>query len=66
MRRYAVLLACVSTCAVGQTAMQPVSSPPPSLVANAPKLPPEWEQKAREIYKTAVETPTVAGRHRGW
>jgi hypothetical protein len=26
------------------------------------KLPPAWQAKAREIYKTAVETPTVAGR----
>jgi acetylornithine deacetylase/succinyl-diaminopimelate desuccinylase-like protein len=62
MRRFALLLACVSTCAVAQTAAQPISSPPPSTIANAPKLPPQWERTAREIYKTAVETPTVAGR----
>ena len=62
MRRAAFLLACVSTCASAQSA-QPISSPPPSTLANAPKLSPEWEKKAREIYKTAVETPTVAGRH---
>jgi acetylornithine deacetylase/succinyl-diaminopimelate desuccinylase-like protein len=63
MRRFAVLLACVSTCAFAQPTAQPISSPPPSTLANAPNLPAEWERKAREIYKTAVETPTVAGRH---
>jgi acetylornithine deacetylase/succinyl-diaminopimelate desuccinylase-like protein len=52
----------VSTAAVAQTPPPPVSSPPPATLTNAPKLPPEWEQKARDIYKTAVETPTVAGR----
>ena len=62
MRRFALLLACVSTAAVAQTAAQPISSPPPSTLANAPQLPPQWEKTAREIYKTAVETPTVAGR----
>ena len=44
------------------TAQAPISSPPPSTLTNAPKLPPEWEQKARDIYRTAVEIPTVAGR----
>jgi acetylornithine deacetylase/succinyl-diaminopimelate desuccinylase-like protein len=63
MRCVALLLACVSTAAVAQAPSQPISSPPPSTLANAPKLPPAWEQKARDIYKTAVETPTVA--HRG-
>ncbi len=63
MRRFAVLLACVSTCVLGQTPTVAVNSPPPATLAKAPKLPPVWEQKAREIYKTAVETPTVAGRH---
>ena len=63
MRRFAVLLACVSTAALSQPATAPVSSPPPAALANAPKLPPKWEAKAREVYKTAVETPTVAGRH---
>ena len=63
MRRFALLLACVSTCALGQTPTVAINSPPPATLAKAPKLPPVWEQKAREIYKTAVETPTVAGRH---
>jgi acetylornithine deacetylase/succinyl-diaminopimelate desuccinylase-like protein len=63
MHRFALLLACVSTCALAQAAPTAITSPPPSTLANAPKLTPQWEQKAREIYKTAVETPTVAGRH---
>ena len=62
MRCVPLLLACVSTAAVAQAPSQPISSPPPSTLTNAPKLPPAWEQKARDIYKTAVETPTVAGR----
>jgi acetylornithine deacetylase/succinyl-diaminopimelate desuccinylase-like protein len=62
MHRFALLLACVSTCALAQASPNAITSPPPSTLANAPKLPPQWEQKAREIYKTAVETPTVAGR----
>jgi acetylornithine deacetylase/succinyl-diaminopimelate desuccinylase-like protein len=41
----------------------PVVSPPAATLKNAPKLPAEWEAIAREIYKTAVETPTVAGRN---
>jgi acetylornithine deacetylase/succinyl-diaminopimelate desuccinylase-like protein len=62
MRRVVALLAtCVSTVAVAQTS-PPISSPPPSTLANAPKLPQAWEQRAREIYTKAVETPTVAGR----
>ena len=44
------------------TAQTPISSPPPSTLKNAPKLPAEWEQKARDIYRTAVEIPTVPGR----
>ena len=62
MRCAALLLACVSTTAVAQTPPPPISSPPPSTLANAPKLPPAWEQQTREIYKTAVEIPTVARR----
>lgn len=62
MRRFALLLACVSTTALAQPASQPVNSPPAAALANAPQLPDTWERKAREIYKTAVETPTVAGR----
>ena len=62
MRCLVLLLACISTAAVAQTPPPPISSPPPSTLGNAPKLPPAWEQRAREIYKTAVEIPTVAGR----
>jgi acetylornithine deacetylase/succinyl-diaminopimelate desuccinylase-like protein len=62
MRCLALLLACLSTAAAAQAPPQPIQSPPPSTLANAPKLPPAWEQQVREIYKTAVETPTVAGR----
>jgi acetylornithine deacetylase/succinyl-diaminopimelate desuccinylase-like protein len=65
MRRLVLPLACVSTIAVAQTPPPPISSPPPATLMNAPKLPPAWEQKAREIYRTAVETPTVAGRGQG-
>jgi acetylornithine deacetylase/succinyl-diaminopimelate desuccinylase-like protein len=61
MRCVVLLLACVSTVSA-QTPSAPITSPPPSTLANAPKLPPEWERQARDIYKTAVETPTVAGR----
>jgi acetylornithine deacetylase/succinyl-diaminopimelate desuccinylase-like protein len=62
MRHSALLLACMSTAAVAQNPPPPISSPPASTLMNAPKLPPAWEQQARDIYKTAVETPTVAGR----
>ncbi|HET7575561.1 MAG TPA: M20/M25/M40 family metallo-hydrolase [Sphingomicrobium sp.] len=64
MRRFATLLAVLtSSAALAQAPTQaPISSPPPSTLANAKKLPPKWETTAREIYKTAVETPTVAGR----
>jgi acetylornithine deacetylase/succinyl-diaminopimelate desuccinylase-like protein len=62
MRCCALLLTCVSTVAAAQTPSPPIASPPPATLANAPKLPPAWEQKAREIYKAAVEIPTVAGR----
>ncbi len=63
MRRLAVLLACISCTALAQAPTIAINSPPPATLAKAPKLPPVWEQTAREIYKTAVETPTVAGRH---
>jgi acetylornithine deacetylase/succinyl-diaminopimelate desuccinylase-like protein len=59
MRLYLLPLVLISTAA---TAQAPISSPPPSTLTNAPKLPAEWEEKARDIYRTAVETPTVAGR----
>src|SRR3954452_10538515 len=65
MRCVALLLACLSTAAttaIAQAPSPPITSPPPSTLANAPKLPGAWEQKARDIYKTSVETPTVARR----
>jgi acetylornithine deacetylase/succinyl-diaminopimelate desuccinylase-like protein len=62
MHRVVLVLACLSTAAAAQTPPPPISSPPPSTLANAPRLPPAWEKEAREIYKTAVETPTVIGR----
>ncbi|MES2146882.1 MAG: M20/M25/M40 family metallo-hydrolase, partial [Pseudomonadota bacterium] len=54
MRRIALLLACLSASAI--------AAPPPDTLTGAKKLPPQWEATAREIYKTAVETQTVAGR----
>ena len=63
MRLFAVLLACISCTALAQAPTVAINSPPAATLVKAPKLPPVWEQKAREIYKTAVETPTVAGRH---
>ncbi|HYC33727.1 MAG TPA: M20/M25/M40 family metallo-hydrolase [Gemmatimonadales bacterium] len=62
MRRLVLPLLCIATTAVAQTSPAPLSSPPAATLANAPKLPPAWEQKTREIYQTAVEIPTVAGR----
>jgi acetylornithine deacetylase/succinyl-diaminopimelate desuccinylase-like protein len=59
----AILLVLASTTALAQEAGVPVISPPAPTLANARKLPPKWEATTREIYKTAVETPTVAGRH---
>jgi len=50
----AVLLVIASTAAA--------AGPPPSTLQKATKLPPQWESTTREIYKTAVEIPTVAGR----
>ena len=34
-----------------------------SALAAPAKLPPQWEATTREIYKTAVEMPTVSGRN---
>ena len=58
MRLFLLSLVLVSTAA----AQTPISSPPPATLRNAPKPPAEWEQRARDIYRTAVETPTVPGR----
>ena len=57
-----LLLAVTSTAALSQEAAQPLTSPPPATLAGAKQLPAKWEAATREIYKTAVETPTVKGR----
>lgn len=38
------------------------AAPPPNTLAGAKPLPAQWEAVTRDIYKTAVEMPTVAGR----
>lgn len=59
----ALLLTCTATAAVAQEPTQaPLSSPPQGTLQAAKPLPPKWEATAREIFRTAVETPTVAGR----
>ena len=64
MRTFLTLvLALTSTAGFAQEGGVPISSPPPNTLAGAPKLPPKWEATTREIYKTAVETPTVMGRN---
>ena len=63
MRLLALLLTFTATAALGQEAGQPVSSPPPATLEGAKKLPPKWETTTLEIYKTAVESPTVMGRN---
>ena len=40
-----------------------LAGPPAPTLQKASKLSPQWEATTREIYKTAVETPTVAGRN---
>ena len=63
IRSLAVSIALLtSTVAVVQDAQTPVNTPPPATLKGVKKLPPQWEATAREIYKTAVETPTVKGR----
>jgi acetylornithine deacetylase/succinyl-diaminopimelate desuccinylase-like protein len=63
IRSLAVSIALLtSTVAVAQDAQTPVNTPPPATLKGVKKLPPQWEATAREIYKTAVETPTVKGR----
>lgn len=44
------------------TSAAALAGPPAATLQKAGKLPPQWEATTREIYKTAVETPTVAGR----
>ena len=58
----AILLTLGSTTALSQTADAPITSPPQPALQGGQPLPSNWEATAREIYKTAVETPTVAGR----
>jgi acetylornithine deacetylase/succinyl-diaminopimelate desuccinylase-like protein len=57
-----LLLAFTASAALAQPATAPLNSPPDVLLKGARPLPPKWEATTREIYKTAVETPTVAGR----
>lgn len=38
------------------------AGPPPTTLVGAQTLPREWETVTRTIFRTAVETPTVAGR----
>lgn len=48
---------------VGAVASAASPAPPVPTTRNAPSLPPAWEAKTREIFRKAVETPTVAGRN---
>ena len=50
----AAMLAAVSSAAFAQT---------PSIVSQPAKLDSKWQAKARAIYETSVEIPTVAGRN---
>lgn len=58
----ALLLTATAAAAFAQESAAPLQSPPPPTLAAAPKLPAPWEAMTRELYKSAVETPTVAGR----
>ena len=51
----AASLLALSTASVGQTA--------PSIITQPTKLDAKWQARTRAIYKTIVETPTVAGRN---
>jgi acetylornithine deacetylase/succinyl-diaminopimelate desuccinylase-like protein len=62
MRTLAVFLAGLSTIAPAAP-QAPLNSPPPQLLRGAPSLPKQWQDEVREIHKTAVEIPTVAGRN---
>jgi acetylornithine deacetylase/succinyl-diaminopimelate desuccinylase-like protein len=55
-----LLLTLAATAALAQE--PPLNSPPQSVVSGGKPLPPRWEAKTRQIYKTAVEIPTVKGR----
>ena len=57
----ATLLAFTATGAMAQT-VPPVTSPPPATLTGAKPLDAKWEAVTREIYKFAIETPTVKGR----
>jgi acetylornithine deacetylase/succinyl-diaminopimelate desuccinylase-like protein len=61
MRISGLLLAFTATAAFAQPT-EPINTPPAAVLKGARPLPPKWEAVTREIYKTAVETPTVAGR----
>jgi acetylornithine deacetylase/succinyl-diaminopimelate desuccinylase-like protein len=64
MRKFlTILLALSSSTALAQESATSIASPPPATLAGAKPLPPKWEATTREIYKTAVESATVAGRH---
>ena len=52
MRRFALLLACLS--ATAMAAPNPVTQPS--------KLEPAWQAKTRALFEAAIEIPTVAGR----
>jgi acetylornithine deacetylase/succinyl-diaminopimelate desuccinylase-like protein len=58
-----LFLTFTTTAALAQEAGPPLSSPPPPTLEGAKTLPPKWEATTREIYKMAVETPTVMGRN---
>jgi acetylornithine deacetylase/succinyl-diaminopimelate desuccinylase-like protein len=63
IRSIAVSLALMtSTAAIAQSVEAPINSPPAAALKGGKALPGKWDAKAREIYKTAVETPTVKGR----
>jgi len=57
-----LLLAFTASAALAQPAEPSLDSPPAAVLKGGKPLPPKWEAVTREIYRTAVETPTVAGR----
>jgi len=58
-----ILYACLSLGLPLAAAAQPVAAPAPPSVLSAPtRLDPAWQQRSREMFKTAIEIPTVAGR----